>query len=456
MRAELLEVHAHGCCNTRRFYRVDLTGWHRYDIDLAKFDKAFDPNQPRDEGGKWTAGGGSVSRTVAEALGVLETLPATDYKDFPAEGEEISVRDIWPGSADVPMVVGIGGKNRGSGWEEEVEIDPRAVFPAQSTVLRDAVAEYLKNPSKQPLGQSEGDDTRPRVAFYDKYDPTRPHVVAGHHRLAAAALRGEAVKVLATYAVNTGSFNRPVRQVKVRAWHKQYGKAFDPSQPRDDRGRWSSSGGSGPAPSMSAAFDAWSDREHKMLKAKAVAQELGFDPDKVQVGETGRTFELNGQRMNYAGAAYPDGHIEIFPEAIQDEGAIGGIVAHEVMHERFNAFQAAYDAEQRKLVLDPRPTNELMRADGSLLTPALEREFPAYTAQQKVNQNWQKMQESDGVTKYSREYWKAYEAGTGDGKTAVNETLAEMARVGYETGVYPGTREWNEYRRAVVKYGKLK
>ena len=73
------------------------------------------------------------------------------------------------------------------------------------------------------------------------------------------------------------------------------------------------------------------------------------------------------------------------------------------------------------------------------LSPNYAWKYPAYTKMHDAfYKYWNKdFADSDGVSDYSYEYWKGYKANNISYELAVHETLAEMARIKYETGKFP-------------------
>ena len=91
----------------------------------------------------------------------------------------------------------------------------------------------------------------------------------------------------------------------------------------------------------------------------------------------------------------------------------------------------------------------VMKPDGLLREP-YDRKYPLYQEHTKLTMDWEGLKNDDGVTEYSREWWKATEGNGGAAfKQAHHETLAEMARLHYETGVIPGTKKWRDIYKAV-------
>lgn len=162
-----------------------------------------------------------------------------------------------------------------------------------------------------------------------------------------------------------------------------------------------------------------------------VAQDLKFkDMKKLRVSDERMTFTLNGVELSYAGSYAPGtGVVTVFAHAIL-EHHVAGIVAHEVMHDKWSYFNVA--------------GNELIEAlhngdlkfgpDGSISEFTSRDKYPRFTA---LTENFTEIDpqifaDTDGVTTYSRDWWKAYKAGKATLYQAVNETLAEMSSLKYE------------------------
>lgn len=243
--------------------------------------------------------------------------------------------------------------------------------------------------------------------------------------------------------------------------------------------------------------------------AAKVAARLGYDPTKINVSDESKTFDLNGKTMHYAGqATLPDepklvtnpdgsktivndkatGPITLFtPHVGNDENGIAGVAAHEITHQKWEAFRNDYKSDMLKMQSDPdynkrtawvtyEPDNPMhaarlasgtmlsspqedgkqqirelgfMRPDGLLNEPYASK-YPAYqsmTAALMPSQD--EFAKSDGVSDYSKEYWlgartpveKSYDKPDGtkqtystyaiDPKLAFHETLSEIGRLKY-------------------------
>ena len=64
--------------------------------------------------------------------------------------------------------------------------------------------------------------------------------------------------------------------------------------------------------------------------------------------------------------------------------------------------------------------------------------------------DWPELLAKDGISAYSTSYWEAFRLGKGiEAKSAINETLAEIARINWETGKLTCAMVWKEFYCAV-------
>jgi hypothetical protein len=288
-------------------------------------------------------------------------------------------------------------------------------------------------------------------------------------------------------------------------------------QPRDDHGRWTASGvGTSDAhahpagPFMDISKPDQAEKADQVAKiAATVANKLGYDPSKINVSDESRQFELNGKTMNYAGMATfpadpklvvnPDGSktiananetgpVTLFtPHVGNDPNGIAGVAAHEITHQKWQAFRNDYTADMLKMKEDPdyqkndkwvtydanNPQHAALRAAGSMVTSPQEdgsekirepgfmrpdgmlnepyaSKYPAYQSMTNaLKPSQDDFAKSDGVSDYSKEYWlgartpveKSFDKPDGTKQTystyavdpamAFHETLSEIGRLKY-------------------------
>jgi HK97 family phage portal protein len=208
----------------------------------------------------------------------------------------------------------------------------------------------------------------------------------------------------------------------VKALELVLAAKFNPNH--DDRGRFDTGDGGGGGGSGSNSGQHNAERSALITHfARFDAKHThDYDPNLILIKSDSPQFTLNGKQFNAAGLAHISGdrlgQIELFPSAIHDDGqgspirATKQILAHEIMHQKFQAFLNEADSSQKSVV------------------------------------NHTALQRADGVSDYSYEYWKAYAdsrsqvdgstASLNNAKTALNlavhETLAEIARAKVKAG----------------------
>jgi hypothetical protein len=119
------------------------------------------------------------------------------------------------------------------------------------------------------------------------------------------------------------------------------------------------------------------------------------------------------------------------------------------MHQKFQAALEDFQAEKKKVW---GPDYEKNTYASGELRPGKEKEFPVYAEFYPVIEAgdvMQKLRDGDGVTNYSKMWWKEHNDGKADVQQAVHETLAEMAAQHEQTGKIPGTAVWRKLYSAV-------
>jgi hypothetical protein len=188
----------------------------------------------------------------------------------------------------------------------------------------------------------------------------------------------------------------------------------------------------------------------KTKRIKAVcanmAKHFDFPIEKVGYSDEPYIFELNGVKLTASGTAnlLTGEIITIYPKDV-DEAHVDQIMAHEVGHHRFEAVTNArtqetkgFDAEPRKAYRHTDAAGnvrmlDFMRPDGTLREGYAEK-YPIYAMTEQFNANGMadKLAKEDGVTKYSRDWWTAYQAGTASRHQAMHETFAEISSLEYQ------------------------
>jgi hypothetical protein len=179
------------------------------------------------------------------------------------------------------------------------------------------------------------------------------------------------------------------------------------------------------------------------------AASVGFDPEKVIATDATYQFEVDGRKMLAAGTYSPSrGAVYVYQgQATPD--FLPGLMAHEIMHHKWQVVNAAYDAEREQVseavkASDYAKLDEIMYPSGILREP-YDKKWPIYQAMESAMHGYERerdvgmssfdaFRESDGVSDYSLAYWKDAKVGKATVDLAINETLAEMARLKQEKG----------------------
>lgn len=167
------------------------------------------------------------------------------------------------------------------------------------------------------------------------------------------------------------------------------------------------------------SFDALIDPAEflrRQERLRTLTLEFGYDPGKVSLVATVKTFDYLGQSFTSEGEALPDGEIVIYYDPRMSDARMACCLAHEIQHVKYFAVARAYNQEG---------------ADGPL-----HRQFAAYTSE--------RLAARGGVSLYANEHWQtwrgecpprlfSHELEEG-GSEPINETIAEVAKALYNWG----------------------
>lgn len=167
------------------------------------------------------------------------------------------------------------------------------------------------------------------------------------------------------------------------------------------------------------------DEEAKEVKS-LVAEELDYPDKKIKISKATPTDRLNGRRFRVAGHAFLNtGIIKIYQKNVSSR-SICAVTAHEVMHQKWEAVKRQYEKEQAEF---HKKRAEIYPNDLSI--EEVNRDYPTYAAIGLMPAS--ALQKHDGLTDYSRDWWKSYEDGhTSSTRLPIHETLAEMAALDWE------------------------
>jgi len=239
----------------------------------------------------------------------------------------------------------------------------------------------------------------------------------------------------------------PQADEKTHAIAQQLLKAYDESEhPRDDHGRWTDAGGGGGAEAAPAV-----GMSHEKIQAaiKNVAKYHDFDPGRIEISDGEHNFELGGTARSAAGVAYTskvtsygtqrpgDTLITIYSRHVTPE-TVEGVISHEIEHIKFQHALKRHKLEWNAVNALAVPTDDLMYADGRL-KPPYDEKYPAYQAIETAfyMPSTEQFAAADGVSNYSYDWWLEQRANNATKVQTAHETLAEMARIKYESGKFP-------------------
>lgn len=223
---------------------------------------------------------------------------------------------------------------------------------------------------------------------------------------------------------------------------KQYIQDYDPNEKRDEHGRWTS-GGAEQNLSPDEEYQAqWWVKENQNPGVREhvskIVAELGYDPAKVYYEDTHETFEVAGKPYVSAGCAwtsnggirggkvYEIGDITINARRQIDDT----LVAHEVQHQKFQVAMDKYNADRDaiRIMEDPSSGNTRVLNADDTVKPEFKKDYPAFDKLHRFfTQDFQKLAKQDGITDYSKQYWKGWKEGSVSSWLAMHETMAEIS-----------------------------
>lgn len=172
-------------------------------------------------------------------------------------------------------------------------------------------------------------------------------------------------------------------------------------------------------------------RAHRVQQTAArIGAKLGVKPSRVWVSHTARTFESGGLAFTEAGVYDPSsGTITVNAHVSDDYGAV---IAHEMSHHQFWTVKRRAGAGDAK-------AQRFMALAGLAISPNVR----AVQAQ---------LRKDDGITPYSRAYWKSAKPGDFLAyQTAVDETLGELAALEFGQRDRVGTKAAHTRWKALAK-----
>jgi len=234
-------------------------------------------------------------------------------------------------------------------------------------------------------------------------------------------------------------------------------KDFNPDQPRDESGKFTSGGGGGSAEEqpMPAGPVPMAMRESLVKETIAKMDLSGEITYKIMPAGENIPVIVGGVNIGDRAADYdPEtGEIRIFDGAFSSEDELKGILAHEVQHHIFHSVEERYHDELVAIVEAPESP---VRASGAL-KPEYVNQYPVYNQLYEFRElTNERVRKADGITEYSKSYWtKEALSKNFSWPRAINETLAEVARLG-SIGRYNEVPSfWKKYYKAYLRSYKF-
>jgi len=184
--------------------------------------------------------------------------------------------------------------------------------------------------------------------------------------------------------------------------------------------------------------------------ARMLKEEWHYHGEVEVLDAVGEEFERGGLRWRKGGECFlANGQITMYGQSAGTEvGDVERLLAHEFMHGTYEKVYQGYLEEQRVIASLPDPSS-VIRMSGEL-RPEFAKEYPTYNKMWKFEEaNSHRLKEEDGVTEYSKAYWKDFEQGKVSFHIAVHETLAEIAGMHQKDGVIEGSKLYRDYYKAV-------
>jgi hypothetical protein len=409
-------------------------------------------DQPRDDHGRWTSGGGGDSSAGPDKDGKWDVAAEGDMEKFynekypeVKEGEKVDGRTVLEDVDNMSSISASMSNYLILDGVREVNFN-EFDMPADVTARTQALAEEIKT----------SNEITPLIIGVDHVGP---YVMEGSHRYDALKILG-AQKIPAIVVLDLDELQK---SSKVR-------KDYNPDQPRDDHGRFGSTGEGAEASkdqkNMEVLDTNMSTFEAHSAMIRNEARRQGYPVEKVSVVEGAQNFKVGDREFALGGTAAKDGTITMYPGAFQDQvnlTGMPGLMSHEIEHTRFNAVMSVYDQESSTLrgwasnSADHDKFDAVTRGNGYLDPEKSSEQFPVMSKLEPyIDENRDKMTKDDGVTDYSTAYWNAMSENKGvNYRTAVSETLSEISRLKTDGNAKGNvSRDWLNFHSAVNKLAK--
>lgn len=180
-----------------------------------------------------------------------------------------------------------------------------------------------------------------------------------------------------------------------------------------------------------------------------IASQHEYDAAKITVQRKLVSFDAGGNISGLAAgmckltkdSSGQSGHITITAPALamMTKKHAEGVIAHEIMHGKYQAYLEAHYPKELRIMSDRSVVDNL---HAHVRDPEVMQAVDDYTRFKPHSDIFDELEATDGVSKYSKQYWKGYKAGNIHASVAIHETLAEMERLRRTTGRLSGSSVW--------------
>ncbi len=180
----------------------------------------------------------------------------------------------------------------------------------------------------------------------------------------------------------------------------------------------------------------------------SVVKKWGYSKDIVEVLNTyGKKFTAGGETWeSLAQCNLNNGKIDIYAKSLlyKSKEVIRSIVAHEIMHGMFSRVMDRYVNQE-----DNKKIDDKMLAKGAKFKVGPNAYSTFDRLKKIVNTPDAVFEKDDGVSEYSKAYWKDYKKGKTTLHMAIHETLAEIASHHEKTGKIIGSPLYQEFYKTI-------
>lgn len=389
-----------------------------------KGTKAFDPDQPRDETGRW-----ATTRYTVTVDGKTIKITDPNVPDQQMVWVDAAAVDRLHQLQDVQGHIGpngVGGlNNRYQGVKDWLKENNHLEAPYL----------YLNDRGMLTFGNG-----RHRFAVLRDAGLTRIPVSLGEEVPGMAEKLGL----------------KPAKEKQFGQWESKY----TPDQPRDYHGRWTS-GSPGVVEQLQELHARKEDEAEIKSRVLAAAEWQGFPKEDITFTDEEYQFQLNGEMHFAAGTAnLKTGKIKMYMRQLTVDNC-SDVAIHEIQHIRYQIVLNALRKESDAMMKDddvwstvsgkPPAYMAGIAADGNLRGFARDR-YPIYDRLNKYSDKvaeFRRLADGSvglGISSYASEWWKDPNAPT---TSQMHESIAEIARIRSGIPSKKFEKLWDDYYKDV-------